>query len=365
MDQLTRRAFAEGLEHNPAGRNPGTGHWNKLQCQKYIQEWSSGYPPSHEAVIDSLTKERECASFVPYESGFTPPQHTSFLAATPHVRTYVYDVFLSHSGMDDALAKVIAELLFASGVSVFTTPGGLTAGKWEPAIETALKNSDKFWLLLTPDAFANSTWVHQEFGYFFGYHVGIVGQEQAERKLNYFESDSEHARPGMYAHFQGTPVPSFSDSLFLARVIAKSVGKDLKEPDGPVALIPVVVDDWWTRPSAPDFRFRGIASSRRSGSPWTYEATIEQFAGSDVGGFDARFVLLGRTDGVEQGSPKREQDRHWRLQNLVFNPQDIDGGKGELVIEMSFNWDGARRQVLWAWPSFHEYQNVLPEVRYG
>ena len=83
-----------------------------------------------------------------------------------------YEVFISHSSLDDALATDVKELLGANGISVFTTPGSIPTGKWEEQIEEALQRSTQIWVLLTTNAVKESVWVHHEFGYFYGFCHG-------------------------------------------------------------------------------------------------------------------------------------------------------------------------------------------------
>lgn len=83
-----------------------------------------------------------------------------------------YDVFISHSSLDNALATDVKELLGANGISVFTTPGSIPTGKWEEQIEEALQRSTQIWVLLTTNAVKESVWVHHEFGYFYGFCHG-------------------------------------------------------------------------------------------------------------------------------------------------------------------------------------------------
>ena len=74
-----------------------------------------------------------------------------------------YDVFLSHSSLDDGLANVVKQLLEVNGIRVFATPGSVPTGSWEPQIEEALRSSGTVWLLLTPNALRESVWTHHEF----------------------------------------------------------------------------------------------------------------------------------------------------------------------------------------------------------
>lgn len=52
-----------------------------------------------------------------------------------------YDVFLSHASLDDELAEDVRKLLAECGITVFTTPASIPAGKWEQQIEEALQES--------------------------------------------------------------------------------------------------------------------------------------------------------------------------------------------------------------------------------
>ncbi|MFC1968066.1 toll/interleukin-1 receptor domain-containing protein [Chloroflexota bacterium] len=177
MDMRTRQAFARRVEYNHPGQNPGTGHWNYVRCNKYLQEWAGWAEavPSMDRLIDALTKERECDGYVGYLAGLTPPERYRI---QPHgtqqsVPKGEYDVFLSHSSQDDDLVTDIKQLLEANGIKTFSTPGSIPTGKWEPQIEEALRQSQSIWVLLTPHTLKESVWAHHEYGYFYGYRHGI------------------------------------------------------------------------------------------------------------------------------------------------------------------------------------------------
>ncbi len=158
----------------------------------------------------------------------TTKDRISEMSAAAQAQAVGYDVFLSHSAADDVLAGKITEFLQASNISVFCTPGSIESGKWEPAVEAALKGARHLFVLLTPAALMASTWVHQEFGYFFGFQT--AGDPDAEMRLHYLELQSNAQHPGMYAHFQATPVSSFDDPSLVARLVARIIGKPFSEP---------------------------------------------------------------------------------------------------------------------------------------
>ncbi len=80
-----------------------------------------------------------------------------------------FEIFISHSALDNDLAKDAQNLLAHNGIKAFCTPLS-EGGKWEDAIEDALKEVTDVWVLLTENAVYRSIWVHQELGFFYGYH---------------------------------------------------------------------------------------------------------------------------------------------------------------------------------------------------
>jgi hypothetical protein len=138
----------------------------------------------------------------------------------------IYDIFLSHSGLDDDLARDIQELLNANGITVFCTPDSIPSGKWEPQIEVALEHSSEIWVLLTPNALNASVWVHQEFGYFYGFNRR--SDSDGHRSHYLFEEGTLH--PGLYDHLQGTSVENLGDPETEARRIAEALGRVFEVP---------------------------------------------------------------------------------------------------------------------------------------
>lgn len=145
----------------------------------------------------------------------------------------VFDVFLSHSSLDDDLCDIIKSLLEGCGLQVFATPSSIPTGKWEEQIEEALQRARSIWVLLTPNALAKSVWAHHEFGYYYGFlHGRSSFLETVDRRghtCRFFYSDPSALR-GPYAHIQGLRVKSFDDPIPLAEVIASSFGKKLVLP---------------------------------------------------------------------------------------------------------------------------------------
>ena len=143
--------------------------------------------------------------------------------AEVHVATENYDVFLSHSSLDDDLAKDVKELLQANGVRVFATPMSVPTGSWEPQIEEALRNSSTIWVLLTPKVLGESVWIHHEFGYLYGYNHGRGEDPQGHRSRFLYTPGTELR--GLYAWIQGTQIESLEDPAEVAETIARGVGK--------------------------------------------------------------------------------------------------------------------------------------------
>lgn len=270
MDRPTRRAFVQKAQHNPPGQEPGTGHWNYVQCIKHLYEWGdwNEAAPSPSALMGALSKERDCEGHTVFRSGLPPQEHYPFDSSdTSEVELETkYDVFLSHAAEEDELSAMIAELLEASGIAVFSTRPSYPAGIWSDEVRAALEESQHLWLLLTSHALDRSVYVHHEFGYFYGYHrrkhaesdVRIVG-----RRLKYFVSKSDPRHPGMYQHFQAFPVDDFGDPVALARVIAEEIGREFVEPDDPTSFVVMTSTE---RPTtAPDgfdeFEVVGTSSS--------------------------------------------------------------------------------------------------------
>lgn len=151
----------------------------------------------------------------------------------------MYDIFLSHASEDDELATRVAGLLRCSGIQVFTTGPGFPTGMWSEEVRAALEESEHFWLLLTEKALDRSVYVHHEFGYFFGYHRqknSSLGIRVVARRLRYLLKSGDGRRPGMYQHFQDFPIDDFDDPVSIARIIAKEIGKTLKEPQNSEGL---------------------------------------------------------------------------------------------------------------------------------
>ncbi len=140
-----------------------------------------------------------------------------------------YDVFISHSSLDDPLTTNVKKLLEANNIHVFSTPGSIPTGAWEPQIENALRNSSSIWLLLTRNAIKESVWAHQEFGYFYGYNHG-KGIDPKGHKCRFLYTRDTELR-GLYVWIQGTQIESFEDPVLVARTIADGVGRDFKVPD--------------------------------------------------------------------------------------------------------------------------------------
>lgn len=184
-----------------------------------------------EINFEIIIRDINCPKWYPYTPFMSPKEHLSFDRSEPSdtQEELEYDVFISHSNEDDELAQRIKFLLEASGIHTFATPSSIPSGLWNPQIERALQQSQHLWLLLTPEAIERSIWSHQEFGYFYGYKRSL-DLNDADQRLHYFEVEGNSLRPGMYAHFQATPVPSFDDPIALARIIAESLGKTLNEP---------------------------------------------------------------------------------------------------------------------------------------
>src|SRR5215469_14027626 len=75
---------------------------------------------------------------------------------------FTFDVFLSHSSIDKAIVRVLAERLLASGLRVWFDEIQLRPGDSIPAkIEDGLENSRVLVLCMSASAFG-SDWVHLE-----------------------------------------------------------------------------------------------------------------------------------------------------------------------------------------------------------
>lgn len=160
----------------------------------------------------------------------------------PSAQDQRWDVFLSHSSFDDALAGAVQELLGANGITVFATPASVPTGSWEPQIEEALKTAATLWVLLTPTALRESVWTHHEFGYFYGFRHGAEVDAGGHGNRYLYAKGTELR--GLYAWIQGTEVASLEDPVAIASAITEGIGRafqipsDWEYPTFPVASIP-------------------------------------------------------------------------------------------------------------------------------
>lgn len=183
-------------ERLPIGPNRINDAVELLSDQGYIQrELGFGSSP-HDFVLVTLASSGRVAS----------QRAMAANDAQSPTNNLVYDVFLSHSGLDDDLARDIQELLSANGIKVFCTPDSIPSGKWEPQIEEALEHSSEIWVLLTPNALNASVWIHQEFGCFYGFNR--QSDSDGHRSHYIFEEGPSH--PGLYDQLQETSVKNWA-----------------------------------------------------------------------------------------------------------------------------------------------------------
>lgn len=229
----------------------------------------------------------------------------------------MYDVFLSHSAVDDQLSGVVKNLLEQNGIKTFATPGSIESGKWEPQIEEALQQSQHIWVLLTPAALGQSIWVHQELGYFYGFGHGR-GEDPKGNLCRYlFTSDT--VQPGLYRELQGTPIDSFEDPRIVAEAIANGIGRDFEVPsnyDG--ELIRSSVGEITKRPAL-KLRQDGSEGHAES-STQTVGITIE----TDVPIYNIQAVAFSKSVSVSIEKPYPQLDSHGRLP-LLISWQDQPG----------------------------------------
>jgi len=118
---------------------------------------------------------------------------------------------------------------------------------------------------------------------------------------------------------------------------------------------PVVPEDWWDRPGAPEFRLN-LASSRRPDDSWTFEATPMQIDGTDIGRLRYRWVL-GDSPPPFEPPDHLIKARHWQLRALNFTP------RGErLSLELAFWWEGTERTYAHEWAKEDDFQSANVSV---
>ena len=139
-----------------------------------------------------------------------------------------YDVFLSHSSHDDQLSADVKLLLEHNGLTVFTTPSSIPSGKWEQQIEDALQDAVDCWVLLTPNALAQSVWVHHELGYYYGFRYGREIDQLGFH--SHYIYPLEEPRPGLYDHLQGNDTDDIGNPEVVASIILESLRKPLNLP---------------------------------------------------------------------------------------------------------------------------------------
>lgn len=116
---------------------------------------------------------------------------------------------------------------------------------------------------------------------------------------------------------------------------------------------------WWRLEGAPRFRLN-LASSR--GEPaWTFDATVTQFDGSDIGSLTATWsgAALVETTGrfTEEGT------RKWRLPTAIIDPaRAATPTERAVVIEVAFRWQGQRRRMSWEWTNAADFQRKEAEL---
>ena len=185
---------------------------------------------------DLIQRHQPIGGTAPYNFAWAVPTTSGRLAlqqalvesnAQSPTTNLIYDIFLSHSGLDDDLAKDIQKLLVANQIRVFCTPDSIPSGIWEPQIEDALEHSSEIWVLLTSNALKASVWVHQELGYFYGFHK----QADPNGHRTHYVFEDGTPQPGLYYHLQGTTVENLGDHEMVARTIAESLGREFEVPD--------------------------------------------------------------------------------------------------------------------------------------
>ena len=352
MDRATRQAFLENQDRNLPGQNPGTGHWNYLRCAKYLQEWAewNDGPPSRDALKETFVRERDCNGFGEHRAGLTPQEHPLFVPSDV-LRVpdkLEFDVFLSHSSLDDNLCEDITVLLRNSDIRVFATPASIPTGKWEEQIEEALQNASTVWVLLTANVMSQSVWTHHEFGYFYGFRHG-KGVDPRGDACRFLYSDPSYLR-GLYGHIQGTQVASFEDPVEIARVIAGGLGKGLSIPSGwvprPYPPSPELTQTPWpVRAGGPEFRLMPGFNGRELKLGCSFQITAQ----TQPGGVEYRWLGVG-TDSNWATPMKENQPGKYQMKEIQLNP-DANLEENIVTLEIRF-WleDGKQHGARWLWP---------------
>ncbi|MBI3744891.1 MAG: TIR domain-containing protein [Chloroflexi bacterium] len=243
-----------------------------------------------------------------------------------------WDVFLSHSAVDDPLTKDIAAILKESGLKVFHTPTSIPTGKWEKQIELALQSSATIWVLLTDNAMDRSVWAHHEFGYFLGYLHGLKMDPDGHACRFLYSNPAFLA--GLYRPIQGTLVVSFEDPVAVAEAILSSMGKKLKMPANwtPGRYSPMT-------PSTLNPPRLGLFSVGQQAGPsprsrrvsLTFSGAIDTVFNVDVLAFhpEASINLTNAVPTVGAGTnPTLQLDVAWRGARIEAEPAEAADGRG-------------------------------------
>lgn len=113
-----------------------------------------GSSPSGESTASCTDDKRKAARLCGTDSYYSVEAE----------RTFMPDIFISHSTRDTAFAESIHRFMENQGVSVFRAPFSIAPGQnWTAQIKENLKNS-KIVLFLASEAACNSPFVQQELG---------------------------------------------------------------------------------------------------------------------------------------------------------------------------------------------------------
>lgn len=123
------------------------------------------------------------------------------------------------------------------------------------------------------------------------------------------------------------------------------------------ALAPPVPDDWWERPSAPEFRLHLASNRPKDGSAWTFTVELEQMDGGDVGNLSFRFAHGETRDSTQK--PELKTRRKWRLGQRSVQPRG-----DPFEVELTFWWDGAERLIIYHWEKEENFQKAEVATRY-